>query len=523
MTMNRDVAPLMEHMQKEDGYASVMQSLERLVASHPELCGADDYREQLLKLVRSSRCQRRLQNLVHQTVLSHPELLYPTDYPRDAVREPLDYMRRAQRAWERRLYKSLNSMSAELGVPLARLRPPALQQKMAERPEETRQDDPVELDKVRPVYAPKDFLEVLTRVENPNFASTSGDFLYGMVRLPLPVPDLPELRQQLEELGSARLQHLGMSAELPAASRPHLTVAQFREILGRRVLELEDAPVAREFAKLGVPQSQRGAVWCQLLGVQTGERHAAEVAALDRAVLQHDLLADRLVARDVQLTAGNDDQYFVFSELLRATLLRFLRHTAPLEALAALPGQPARAAAAGTADTRLAYPPCGVVPFHGFSMYLAPLCFIFSDPVQLLFAFERLYSRYFALLHTLSSRPDGIVSLSLLLERLLRGHEPALWLHCRRCRVQPLRLVFRWLVRAFSGYLRVTQLLQLWELVLAHDSLRPVALLAAAVLAYRRESLLAATSQQTMEAVLADLSSIRVIPLLRAVLGRWTV
>ena len=519
--MNRDVALLMEHMQKEDGYASVMQSLERLVASHPELCDASDFREQLMSLVRSSRCQRRLENLVHQTVSSRPDLLYPADYPPEAIQEPLDYMRRAQRAWERRLYKSLNSMSAELGVPLARLRPPALQQKMMERPEEALQDESAELERVRPVYAPKDFLEVLTRVENPNYQASSGDFLYGMVRLPLPVPDLSELRQQFEELGSARLQHLAISAELPAAGKPHLSVAQFRELLGRRVLEQDDAPVAREFAKLGVPQSQRGQVWQQILGVRTDGRHAAQLAELERAALQHQLLADRLVARDVQLTAGNDDQYFVFAELLRATLLRFLRHTAPLQALAPLAGRPARACAAGAADTRLAYPPCGVVPFHGFSMYLAPLCYLTSEPAPLLFTFERLYTRYFVLLHTLSSRADGIVSLSLLLERLLREHELPLWLHCRRCRVQPLRLVFRWLVRAFSGYLRVSQLLQLWELVLAYDSLRPLALLAAAVLAYRRASLLAATSQQTMEAVLADLSSIRVVPLLRAVLGRW--
>ncbi|KAF0313989.1 TBC1 domain family member 19 [Amphibalanus amphitrite] len=520
--MNRDVTRLMEHMRKEDGYASVMQSLERLVASHPELCDADDYREQLLALVRSSRCQRRLQNLVQQTVLSRPDLLYPPGYPLEAIQEPLDYMRRAQRAWERRLYKSLNAMSAELGMPLARLRPPAQQQKMVERPEEASQDEPVELERFRPVYAPKDFLEVLTRVENPNYAASSSDFLYGMVRLPLPVPDLAELQQQFEELGSSRLQHLSMSADLPAAGKPHLSVGQYREMLGARLLELDDAPAAREFAKLGVPQSQRGELWCQMLGVRPDARHTAKLEELNRAVLQHQLLADRLVARDVQLTAGNDDQYFVFSELLRATLLRFLRHTAPLEALTPLPGRPARATAAGAPDTPLAYPPCGVVPFHGFSMYLAPLCFVLSEPTRLLMAFERLYSRYFVLLHTLSSRPDGIVSLSLLLERLLREHELTLWLHCRRCRVQPLRLVFRWLVRAFSGYLRVSQLLSLWELVLAYDSLRPLALLAAAVLAYRRASLLAATSQQTMEAVLADLSSIRVLPLLRAVLGRWT-
>ncbi|XP_037071442.1 TBC1 domain family member 19-like [Pollicipes pollicipes] len=494
----------------------------KVVASHPELTGAGDYRERLLALVRSSHCERQLQNLVHQTVLSHPDLMYPADYPPIAIQEPIDYIRRAQRAWERRLYKSLNAMSSELAVPLARLRPPAQQQKMTDRPEEatTFSED---LDKFRPVYAPKDFLEVLTRVESPNYMPYCGDFLYGMVRLPLPIPDLADLRQQFEELGNPRFQHLSMSAELPAATRPQVTVRQFREAVGKKVLDMEYAPVSRDFAKLGVPQSLRGRIWGQILGVRIEEKHWARYRDLQRAVLQHDLLADRLVARDVQLTAGNDDQYFVFAEQLRATLLRFLRHTEPLAALAALPAQPARAAAAGASpDDHVAYPPCGVVPFHGFSMYLAPLCFVFSDAVELLFTFERLYVRYFVFLHSLSSRPNGIVSISLLLERLLREHEPRLWLHCRQCRVQPLRLVFRWLVRAFSGYLSVDQLLQLWDMLLAYDSLQLLALLAAAVLAYRRANLLAASNQPTMEAVLADLSSIRVVPLLRAVLGRWT-
>ncbi|XP_037071444.1 TBC1 domain family member 19-like [Pollicipes pollicipes] len=417
----------------------------KVVASHPELTGAGDYRERLLALVRSSHCERQLQTWCTRRLLSHPDLMYPADYP-----------------------------------PIAHPR--------ANRLHPARSED---LDKFRPVYAPKDFLEVLTRVESPNYMPYCGDFLYGMVRLPLPIPDLADLRQQFEELGNPRFQHLSMSAELPAATRPQVTVRQFREAVGKKVLDMEYAPVSRDFAKLGVPQSLRGRIWGQILGVRIEEKH--------------DLLADRLVARDVQLTAGNDDQYFVFAEQLRATLLRFLRHTEPLAALA----RPRlESYTMGRALRR--------------QITVAPLCFVFSDAVELLFTFERLYVRYFVFLHSLSSRPNGIVSISLLLERLLREHEPRLWLHCRQCRVQPLRLVFRWLVRAFSGYLSVDQLLQLWDMLLAYDSLQLLALLAAAVLAYRRANLLAASNQPTMEAVLADLSSIRVVPLLRAVLGRWT-
>jgi len=103
------------------------------------------------------------------------------------------------------------------------------------------------------------------------------------------------------------------------------------------------------------------------------------------------------------------------------------------------------------------YPPNGVVPFHGFAMYAAPLCYVYNDPTTLYFAFRTIYTRYFYQLHTLSSHPHGIISLCLLFETLLQTHEPALFLHLKTIGVQPLRLAFKWLVRAFSGYLASEQ------------------------------------------------------------------
>ena len=51
--------------------------------------------------------------------------------------------------------------------------------------------------------------------------------------------------------------------------------------------------------------------------------------------------------------------------------------------------------------------------------------------------------------------------------------------------IQPLRLVFRWMMRGFSGHLPPEQLLYLWDLVIAYDSMEVYPLLAAAILSFR--------------------------------------
>lgn len=70
-------------------------------------------------------------------------------------------------------------------------------------------------------------------------------------------------------------------------------------------------------------------------------------------------------------------------------------------------------------------------------------------------------------------------------------------------------------MRAFSGHLPPEQLLQLWDLILAYDSLEIVAYLAAVILIFRKNNLMKVTTLQNVEAVLADLSSVAVIPLLQ--------
>ncbi|KAK2503106.1 hypothetical protein MC885_014021 [Smutsia gigantea] len=89
-------------------------------------------------------------------------------------------------------------------------------------------------------------------------------------------------------------------------------------------------------------------------------------------VIQHDLLVDSLIYKDVKLTASNDDYYFVFEDYLYQVLLCFSRDTSVLGHFAYNSASPPKSyirGKLGLEEYAVFYPPNGVIPFHGFSMY----------------------------------------------------------------------------------------------------------------------------------------------------------
>lgn len=82
-----------------------------------------------------------------------------------------------------------------------------------------------------------------------------------------------------------------------------------------------------------------------------------------------------------------------------------------------------------------------------------------------------------------------------------------------------IRVVFKWIMRAFSGHLPPEQLLYLWDIVLAYDSLEAIPLLAVVIIIFRRDNLLRVNTLQHVEAIIADLSSISVMSMLQMALS----
>lgn len=106
-----------------------------------------------------------------------------------------------------------------------------------------------------------------------------------------------------------------------------------------------------------------------------------------------------------------------------------------------------------------------------FSYIVAPICFVYSDPVFLYFMFRKIFMTHLIKLYIISSDPESIVGLCALFETLLHSKDAQLFLHLKKIDAQPLKIVFKWLIRAFSGYLACSQLLELWDRILAFNNL----------------------------------------------------
>jgi hypothetical protein len=88
-----------------------------------------------------------------------------------------------------------------------------------------------------------------------------------------------------------------------------------------QVLQTRHAPLCQQVLKKGItPPPLRGPLWSYVLGSTIQEYHLDQFELLKKSVLNTDLIVDKLVFKDVQLTATNDDQYFVFEDVLYQVL-----------------------------------------------------------------------------------------------------------------------------------------------------------------------------------------------------------
>ncbi|KAM3831641.1 TBC1 domain family member 19 [Vipera latastei] len=507
------IAQIVERL-KGSGLHAQLERQARLSLHNPEI-KLQSLKEDIKEFLKTSGWEKKLHNAVYREISMFPLPCSPS-VPPEHIKEPLAYMRKAQANWEKRILKSLNSMCIELGIPLSQKRPLSEQKELLNKWNEMGTDEP-DLSLFRPVYAPKDFLEVLMNLRNPNYdTSELSNFRnhLGLIQVPLNVRDIPELKEYFIELDlNTGQMDIDDSAHVP----PELFESEHVR-LGQKVLMEQDSAAAQQYVRQGSPNSLRAELWALILNISSQPEDILYYEQLKSNVIQYNLLVDSLIYKDVKLTASNDDYYFVFEDYLYQVLLCFSRDTSVLEHFAYNSATPPRSfirGKLGMEQYAVFYPPNGVIPFHGFSMYVAPLCFLYNEPSKLYQIFREIYVRYFFRLHSISSHSSGIVSLCLLFENLLQSHLPQLFYHLREIGAQPLRISFKWMVRAFSGYLATDQLLFLWDRILGYNTLEILAVLAAAVFAFRAGNLMEVTSLAAAEAVLADLSTLKVMPLLQ--------
>ena len=357
---------------------------------------------------------------------------------------------------------------------------------------------------------------------------------WGTIKVQFVTPTTAQLRVQLADLGAeypqVGLDDVDVDVNEDEGTQSH-HVADERQRTGSAILKETSgsAFAATKFVRRGCPNGIRPALWRRVLCPVDSDEERLRYDQLVEEVVRYDLLTDKLTVAETKRLASFDDNFFVFEDLIKQTLLAFSRDGTVVEDLhcsrprtpkgkikvrKGAPGSSDEAGSVGSAK-EVRYPPSGVLPFLGMGYYVAPLCFVYAEPAEVYTVFRTLYTRYFCKLHSINSHPEGLLRLCLLFEQLLQAHQPHLFLHLQTIGVEPLDIALPWIVTAFGDVLPPTEVLLLWDRVIGFDSLVLVPVLATAIFAYRRSALFEATSAKRAVKILSDCAELKVVPLLQ--------
>ncbi|KAJ6659415.1 hypothetical protein lerEdw1_019147, partial [Lerista edwardsae] len=248
---------------KGSGLHSQLEQQARLSLHRPDI-RLESLKEDIKEFLKTSGWEKKLQNAVYSELSVFPSPCHPS-VPPEHIKESLTYMRKAQGNWEKRILKSLNSMCTELGIPLAQKRSVNDQMELLTKWNEMGTDEP-DLSLFRPVYAPKDFLEVLMNLRNPNYENSEQPSFrnhLGLIQVPLRVKDIPDLKEYFSELDLNTGQlDIDDSAHVP----PELFENDHVRI-GQKVLAEQDSAAAQQYVRQGCPTSLRAELWVLILNV----------------------------------------------------------------------------------------------------------------------------------------------------------------------------------------------------------------------------------------------------------------
>eukprot|EP01059_Diplonema_ambulator_P002537 TRINITY_DN12161_c0_g1_i1.p1 TRINITY_DN12161_c0_g1~~TRINITY_DN12161_c0_g1_i1.p1 ORF type:complete len:540 (+),score=219.12 TRINITY_DN12161_c0_g1_i1:51-1670(+) len=475
----------------------------------------------LPKLMEEMGCTVKLMNCINgiQEACKGKEVPANVTPKLPVLDEALDSVREGKRKWRQKILEQLRRVSVELDMPYARLRTQRSEmarhtrEGMLDEKDKEDTDNNSKLYKQRGgVFCSTTLLQHIIEIHPMNHKSGVTHIIgWGMIPLEVETPTPDELIGLFPEL-RLTIRQCGVDEGLKERFTEH-KIKQFQSLL-------KNSPLSelRQTAKNGVPVSMRKTVWVQLLSPlvmneqATKDKKDAYYQSLQQDVIKVELLLDDIVKWDIRECA-NDDKYFVFDEMMERVLLPLLRDPyckqfmdRAVEGIRGLDG-----GQQGILD----YPPSGIIPYQGLAALCAPLCFIFTDVSEVYFMFRAMFCRYWVKLQTLSSKPDSIITLSKLFEKLVQVYNPDVVYHCISLNLRPLELAFPWMFTAFSGYLEVDQVLYLWDRIIAYDTLQLLPLAAASIFLWRGRAILQCETAQEVRDLFTDFSKLQIIPLLQ--------
>ena len=152
------------------------------------------------------------------------------------------------------------------------------------------------------------------------------------------------------------------------------------------------------------------------------------------------------------------------------------------------------------------FPASSVLPVQHFSRYMAPFCYISDQREEFYFIFRGMYCKYFCHLQSISSHPQGILSLCRIFEDLLQTYEPEVFYHLNSMGINPLKTVFPWMFYAFVNTIEIDQIFLVFDRILGFESLEILPILSAGIFSFRANLIVACQSQEEFDELFVDLS-----------------
>ena len=380
--------------------------------------------------------------------------ILPPFYTQPTNQETLECIIQSKTQWDEFLKQRIENLQKTLERPIIKRRAEAYEAEKKEL-EESKEDDKGDegeddydkesTDVRSTLYDPTMFLNAILKIKSSNYEADPA-LAWGSIKVILQTRTLEELRQKFSELNIA-LRQVGIDEEKGFLDE--------RLLIGERLLQKNAIPLFVQFAKRGIPHTLRPAMYKKILNSDYGEKALLYFDRLQDHYAKWELIIDDIIKSDVKEFC-NDDKYFIFEDIMTPVLSSFFRDPYILNHCRVSPNKPL----VGYNDKGKSvgnFPPAGLLPCSLFTRYLGPFAYMTDKAMELYYIFRGLYIRYLCCLHSISSYPQGIISLARLFEDLLQIYEPEVWFHMQQIGVSPLKVAFPWIFYAFSGYLGIEQ------------------------------------------------------------------
>ncbi|XP_011403926.2 PREDICTED: TBC1 domain family member 19-like [Amphimedon queenslandica] len=398
----------------------------------------------------------------------------PTDYDQF---EPLEYVREAQLHLHDRLNGGIKALHKITGLPLYAERTSAESEQLRKKWQSigSLKYDHSQLNSL---YTHVEILNSIIHITNPNSSVDQAVSTGRLVKLHMNCKSLINLKDQYSQLHPSDFEALSSSSV-------------------ETIIKTGLYHSALQVCRVGCTNEHRSIIWSMALGIDINlPQHSFHLENLKTQVLRYRILQDDLIIKDIKTVTMNDVEFFVFEDILVQVLLCLLRDQSE-------------------SFGRRSY---HLLPYRKFSILVGPLCYLYQDTEKLYAMFKVMYSRYFSLLHILTSKEKGSIGLCCLFENLMLSRIPELFQYLILIGSHPLKIVFPWFLTGFVGYLSVEQIFILWDFIIGYESLEILAVLAAAIMEFRAKSLFQVSSAGDIEAVLSDLRNITILPLIQQTL-----